>query len=70
MNNGKFITLINRLYEKGIIPVENKKVWNTFRYLRNQSSHPVGQSIITPGMAIDTLKCITIQLDLLFNKKS
>jgi hypothetical protein len=40
--------------------------WNAVRYLRNEASHPIRQTIITPAMAVSTLESTADALNKLF----
>ena len=58
---------IEWLISEGIIPVSAKPRWDAVRQLRNSTSHPNSQSIITPGIAIELLEKIARQVNSLFN---
>ncbi len=62
-----FIDMLNRLTKRTVISKDRRQVWECFRQLRNMYSHPDNQTIITPALAVKTLKTITEQINLLFN---
>jgi len=51
----KFAENVESLITAGIIDVTEKSDWDFTRLRRNFASHPDSQSIVTPGIAINTL---------------
>ena len=57
---------IDRLITAGVIPQAHARQWTATRRLRNMSSHPSFQEIITPGMALTVLQKTAEQISALF----
>jgi len=57
---------IARLAKAGIIQPAQEELWTASRKLRNRSSHPECQAVITPGMAVRTLDSSIQLLNRLF----
>lgn len=63
----RFIDKIEFLEKNGTISSLDVMIWNAFRGLRNESSHPKNQSIFTPGIAIPQIELIAKQISSLFS---
>lgn len=63
----KFTDKIKWLSHHDIIPQTDVQIWNMIRKLRNSASHPERQSIITPGLAIDSLEHVAAKINSLFS---
>lgn len=55
MRDSMFSEVIEALAKHGVISPKDRKRWDATRNLRNWSSHPVRQSISSPGMALSAL---------------
>jgi len=61
-----FVHKINWLADRGAIREDDREEWHTIRRLRNSASHPEGQAIITPGLALGSLRQIAERINDLF----
>jgi len=52
-----------------IIPKQEEKLWHAIRKLRNMSSHPEHQTIISPNDAIDTIERTAEKINFLFSSE-
>lgn len=59
---------IEWLTQNGYLSEENSKHWDSFRHLRNISSHPVSQNILMPSDAIRLTRVLSEQINILFNE--
>jgi hypothetical protein len=57
---------IQFLLDRNVIAGENFPQWNAVRLLRNKSSHPKEQTILTPGMVATMLEQIAKRINELF----
>lgn len=64
-----FGNMLNKLIRKSVIAKERNHIWQSLRQLRNIYSHPDSQNIITPAIAVNTLKTTVEQINLLFDVK-
>jgi hypothetical protein len=55
ITNASYFDLIHALREQGVLPGATASRWDLARKLRNHSSHPNFQTIITPNMALNAL---------------
>lgn len=62
----KLIEVIGALVKHGTIKTSEEVRWQAARRLRNSSSHPRGQSILSPGMSLRTLESTTELINKLF----
>jgi hypothetical protein len=62
----KFRERVERLVRKGVIQPTARQGWEALWDLRNLTSHPERQSILSPGMAIGELRRIAADIDGLF----
>jgi hypothetical protein len=65
-----FADNIDRLLAAGVIPATHARQWTATRRLRNMSSHPSFQEIITPGMALAVLQNTAEQINVLYVARS
>ncbi len=63
---GTFQQRIEHLRKTGVISDSDRERWHAIRSLRNLASHPDGQEIFPPGMAIDALEMIARATNTLF----
>lgn len=54
------------LHDNDVITKQEHEQWTDIRKLRNIASHPEQQTIITPGMALDTLDQLVYKINCLF----
>jgi hypothetical protein len=64
--NPAFYDWLNLLMTHGVIQPQEGRRWDALRELRNLSSHPKDQSILTPGIAIEQLRSIAADINALF----
>jgi len=57
---------IEHLIEKNVIPPQEKEWWDAIRQLRNSSSHPGDQSIVTPPSVIGLLEQVADTINSLY----
>lgn len=55
------------LISEKVIPEHKKIIWYSIRKLRNKTSHPERQNILTPGNVIGILERIANEINSLFN---
>ena len=67
---GVFKDKIEFLGSKGVLSTSSLQTWNAVRNLRNESSHPKQQTILTVGMAIPMMKLIVEEINSLFSGNS
>ncbi len=61
-----FFKAIEFLAEINVFSNDTKNRWHALRKLRNNISHPKGQSILTPGMAIGILAPLVADINDIF----
>jgi len=60
---------VNYLTDNKVIPKQEEKLWHAIRKLRNMSSHPEFQTIISPDNAIGTLERTAEKINFLFSSE-
>ncbi len=60
---------VNYLTDNKVIPKQEEELWHAIRKLRNMSSHPKFQTIISPGNAISTLERTAEKINFLFSSE-
>ncbi len=62
----KFADIVQSLVNAGAISRSDQPRWNSVRKLRNRSSHPARQTILSPGMALSIVEIAATFLNRLF----
>ncbi len=58
---------IDWLHKMGMFSDQDLQLWNAIRHLRNRSSHPESQTILSIGMVVPMLRTIADGINLLFD---